>query len=136
MLTANTLFYALYSITDMHSVQTCYSALGRAGGRYTCLELLPPTWQTRKAESGEFCFGYEMFGTDIQLGKDYSRTADLKKKAVVVMWFTVMQRLWDAGKVRSHPVRVLEGGWQGVLAGLKMLGRGDVRGEKLVVFLE
>jgi hypothetical protein len=44
-----------------------------------------------------------------------------------------MQKLLDAGKLKHHPVRQLDGRWDAIIEGLDMLKRGEVRGHKLVV---
>lgn len=77
--------------------------------------------------------GYEIFGKVVALEGEYGRRADEAKKERAVQWCGEMQGLVESGEVRSHPVRVLEGGWKGVLEGLGRLRKGEVRGEKLVV---
>ena len=133
---ASPLRYALDCIADAESARTCYAALGRTGGRYVSLELCKPEWKTRKAVKSEFVMGYEMFGKGVLLEGDYGRAPDEGKKERAVEWCRVMQGLVDEGKIRSHPVMVVEGGWEGVLEGLERLRRGEVRGEKLVVLVE
>jgi hypothetical protein len=45
------------------------------------------------------------------------------------------RRCWEKGRIRTHPVRVVDGGFEAILEGLKILKRGEVSGEKLVVRL-
>ncbi|KAA6407226.1 MAG: hypothetical protein FRX48_09028 [Lasallia pustulata] len=128
--------YALDCITDAESARTCYAALGRTGGRYVSLEACRSEWKTRKAVKGEFVMGYEIFGKEVALGGEYGRRADEGKKERAVKWCREVQGLVKEGKIRSHPVRVLEDGWEGVLEGLRRLRSGEVRREKLVVRVE
>ena len=125
--------HVLDCITDEESVKTCYAAMGRAGGRYVCLEACPEEWCTRKAIKKEFVMGYEIFGKRIALGGEYGRDADVTKFLAAVAWRKEMQGLLDAGKVSSHPAEVLGGGWSAVLLGLERLKKGDVKGVKLIV---
>jgi hypothetical protein len=131
--TKNALFYALDCITDEQSVEICYAAIGRAGGRYASLEYCPPHLQTRQAISSDFVFGYEMFGKRVALGGAYEREAKAELRDAAVRWFGVMHPLWEKGEVRAHPVKTLPGSWKGVLNGLDILRKGGVSGHKLVV---
>lgn len=135
--TANTLAFALDCITDAESVTACYAAIGRGGGRYTSLELPMANLLTRKAIEAEFVMGYDMFGREIALGKEYGRPASPESREMGKMWFTgTMQRLLDAGAVKSHPVKVVGKGLEPVLKGLDVLRKGGVSGQKLVALME
>lgn len=83
----------------------------------------------------DFVMGYEMFGKEIKLGGAYGRVGDEAKFESAKEWCREVQGLVDQGGIRSHPVRIVEGGLGGVLDGLERLRRGEVRGEKLVVCL-
>lgn len=45
------------------------------------------------------------------------------------------QRLLDEGRLKHHPVRLLEGGLEQVLVGMEMVRKGELKGEKCVVRL-
>ncbi|PYI00034.1 alcohol dehydrogenase GroES-like domain-containing protein, partial [Aspergillus ellipticus CBS 707.79] len=127
--------HALDCISSPESVRVCCEALGRAGGRCASLEFCPEEWRTRKAVRVEMVLGYEMFGRGLELEGVYKREADLGKLELSVGWCREVQGLVERGVLRSHPVREVEGGWDGVVRGLEMLRGGEVRGEKLVVRL-
>lgn len=133
--TNNRLRYALDCITDAESVAFCYTALGRAGGRFSCLELCPENLQTRKAVKTDFVLALEIFGLKVDLSDGYARDANPKKYEAGVRWFQMFQKVLGEGKIRTHPVRLLDGGFEGILEGLKVLKRGDVSGQKIVVRL-
>ena len=122
-------------ITDAESIQLCYNAIGRAGGRYTCLEFCPESLQTRKAVKPDFVLGYEMFGKRVVLGPQYSREANPKAHKAAVTWLADMQKLVDEGKIKSHPIRVIPGGFQGIINGLEILRKGAISGQKMVIFV-
>jgi hypothetical protein len=63
----------------------------------------------------------------------YSRPASPEKLQSTIDWADEMQDLLDRGLVNNHPVHELEGKWDGIIRGLGMLQRGEVRGCKLVV---
>ncbi|KAK4235117.1 zinc-binding dehydrogenase family oxidoreductase [Achaetomium macrosporum] len=132
--TGGRLRHAYDCITDADSVAICYGALSRAGGRYVCLEKCPEELRTRRAVKHEFILGYDVFGEEVPLSGGYERPGDKSKYARAVEWFGVFQRLLDEGRLRTHPVQVLNGtGLDGVLKGLEMLKTGSVSGKKLVV---
>jgi NADPH:quinone reductase-like Zn-dependent oxidoreductase len=128
--------HALDCITDARSAAICFAALGRTGGRYACLEALEESWRTRRAVKVKVVMGFEMQGVDVDLGHDvYTRKARPELHALGMVWTKEMQALLDAGAVITPPIRELEGGFEGIIAGLHMLQAGEIRGEKLVARL-
>ncbi|KAI0194232.1 GroES-like protein [Astrocystis sublimbata] len=63
----------------------------------------------------------------------YSRPANPEKLQATIAWAREMQDLIDRDLIDSHPVQEIEGKWDGIVKGLLMLQRGEVRGCKLVV---
>ncbi|EEQ30015.1 putative secondary metabolism biosynthetic enzyme [Microsporum canis] len=132
--TENALWYALDCISDDQSAAVCYAALGRAGGRYVCLELLADEiLGQRRAVQAEFLMGYDMMGKQIGLSRGYERDANPERHALGRRWCRTMEQLLAEDKIKFHPIRVLEGGWDAVLAGLDDLKGGRVSATKLVV---
>lgn len=128
--------YALDCITEAESTSACFAALGRTGGRYVCLEDLQDSWRTRRAVKVKVVMGYEIQGEDIEFEHDvYTRKARPELHAIGMEWAKDMQGLLDAGVLLKPPVREVEGGFNGVLAGLHELKAGKVRGGKLTVRL-
>lgn len=129
--------HALDCITSPESVATCLAAIGRAGGRYACLESLDDAWRTRRAVRTKVVMGFEAFGINVALrgegGAAYSRGANAQLYARGTEWTAEMQAAVDRGQIKPHPVREVHGRWEGVIEGLELLRRGDVRGQKLVV---
>ena len=125
-------------ITDPESAAICFGAIYRAGGRYACLEAFDPAWITRRRIVVENVLGYEMWGNSVCFGPDekiYSRSASPGKHQATIAWTEEMQSLLDAGLIMHHPLKEISGKWEGVIRGLGMLQRGEVRGHKLVVRL-
>lgn len=135
-MTGNKLRYALDCITDRDSVALCYAAVGRMGGKYASLELCPEELQTRKAVQAKFVYALEIFGQPISLGKGYDSEGSAEVHEFAVSWYQVFQGLMNDAKLRSHPVRLLGGGFEGVKEGIRLLGTGAVSGKKLVCFVE
>ncbi len=132
--THNALWHVLDCISDKQSAQVCYAAVGRAGGQYVCLELQPPeALASRKAVTSEFLMGYDMFGKRIALPGEYGREANEERHVSWRKWCVEMSRLLAEDKIKSHPIKVLEGGWQSIIDGLELLRKGEVSGTKLVV---
>lgn len=135
-LTGNKLRYALDCITDKDSVALCYASIGRMGGKYASLELCPGELQTRKAVQVKFVYALEIFGKAISLGKGYDSVGSAELYDFAVGWYQVFQELMDEGKLRAHPVNLVEGRFEGVKEGIKLLGTGSVSGKKLVCIVE
>lgn len=131
--TGNKLEYALDCVTDNLSVACCYATIARTGGRYTTLELCPADMRPkRRAVKHDWIFALDVFGEPIPLSKGYERKASPETHDFAVHWYKVFQRLLDEGKLRPHPLQVLEGGLEGIAAGVKLLKSGAVSGKKLV----
>ena len=121
-------------ITDAESVAICYSAMARTGGNYACLEGCPEVWRTRRAIKVKEVMGFQVLGVDIDLGTSaYTRPADEKLMGIGMQWAGEMQLLMESGRIKAHPLRELRNGWEGIIQGLEMLRKGEVRGQKLVV---
>ncbi|KAI1746167.1 GroES-like protein [Xylaria scruposa] len=129
--------HALDCITDPESAAVCFGVLSRTGGRYACLELFDESWRSRRAVRVGVVMAYELWGARVILDDNsaaaYSRPASPEKLQATIAWADEMQNLLDNGLINNHPVRELEGKWDGIMNGLAMLQRGEVRGCKLVV---
>lgn len=131
--TKNNLRYVLDCITDVESIQLCYAAIGRAGGRYSCLELPPQHLLSRKVVKADFVVPLKIFGKRIALGEGYERAACQSTFKAGVELVGAAQKLLDSGQIRCHPQRILSPGFDGIFEGLDLLKRGQVSGQKLVV---
>lgn len=127
--------HTLDCITDAESCATCFSALGRAGGRYACLEECPHAWRTRQTVKVKEVMGYEILGQRVYLGLATTYTREPSEMAfqLGLTWAAEMQALLDRGWLDTHPVVEVQGRWEGITKGLAMLQRGEVRGHKLIV---
>ncbi|GAW27277.1 putative zinc-binding dehydrogenase [Rosellinia necatrix] len=132
--TRGRLKYVLDCIADIQSVDICYQAIQRPGGRYTSLELVPDELlQKRRAVKPAFVLAPEVYGEEIKLGGGYGRPANADNRTLATRLFKSFQRLVDEQKIVPHPIQVLEGGLDGVVAGLDLLRSGAVSGTKLVL---
>jgi NADPH:quinone reductase-like Zn-dependent oxidoreductase len=129
--------HALDCISDKQSVECCYAAMSRVGGRYVSLEFVPDELLARRrAIHANFVLGFEVSGEGTKLPGAYGKPADPEKRELGKRCFAMYQRLVDEGKVRPHPTQLLEGGLGGVLEGLALLKSGSISGMKLVVNLK
>ena len=121
-------------ITDMDSAAMCYSAMARTGGMYACLEECPEAWRTRRIVKVKEVMGFQVLGVDLNLGDStYTRPGEERLLKIGMQWAEVMEILMKERKIKTHPLKELEGGWQSIIDGLEMLKKGEVRGQKLVV---
>lgn len=113
-------------------MKICFAALGRGGGKYTALDPYPAEQNTRKAVKTDWVLATKITGRGSDWPAPYQCEGDEKLKAFAGPLFGRMQRLLGEGRIRAHPQRVMEGGLGGVVGGLQMIRKGEVRGEKLV----
>lgn len=127
--------HALDCITDGESAAICFRALSRFGGRYACLEECHASWRTRRAVKVKEVMGFEILGVRVFLGDHnvYTREASEEMFVIGRQWAIEMQRLLHNKLIKTHPIREISGKWDGIVRGLEMLQRGEIRGEKLVV---
>lgn len=126
--------HAYDCITNAESTAACFAAMARTGGRYVCLEGLSEAARTRRAIHTKEVMGFEGLGVRIDLGPtSYSRAANPGLFQVCVDWTAEVQSVLDKGLIKTHPVQEVAGQWEGIIDGLAMLLRGEVRGHKLVV---
>ena len=137
-LTRNSLKYAIDPFAELKTITICNESIGRVGGRYTALELFhggPPRVKTIKTD---LVMGPSILGAGVgagEKGSDYAKGADPELRQWGISFYQSIQRLVDEKMLRAHPVRVLEGRFEGILQGQNMLKRREVSGQKLVVRL-
>ena len=120
-------------MTEAKTMRLCYASMGRAGGKYTCLEMYQEHLHTRKSIKPDFVMGAAIIGDEIALSQGYGSEADRSKRTFGIEWYKILQALVDTGRLKAHPHRVLPGGFPAIFEGLKMLKSRSVSGYKLVV---
>lgn len=122
-------------MTEAKSQRLCYKAMGRAGGRYIALEMWQDMNHTRQTIEPSFIMGSSIIGNKITLGNGYGSEASAEKRKFGIAYYRDVQKLFDQGRIKPHPVMVMAGGWQGILDGLELLKSRSISAQKLVVFL-
>jgi aspyridone synthetase trans-acting enoyl reductase len=111
----------------------CYEALGATGGKYTGLNPFPIRLHSRSDVKPHWVFILTMFGQSINLKGPFNRPQPRTKDVdFEKMWFEMLQRLLDLGLVRTHPVKTMEQGLEGVPEGINQVRLGMASGERLV----
>ncbi|KAK1973399.1 alcohol dehydrogenase GroES-like domain-containing protein [Colletotrichum cereale] len=134
--TGNNLKYALDCISNVESTTVCFNAIGRAGGKYVALEPFPKHAANRAVVTAGFVVGPCIFGEGCTYPAPYAREPDQKIRALGIKLWEIMQKLVHEGKLNHHPIRILDGGFDGIQEGLKLLANKGVSGEKIVVRME
>jgi NADPH:quinone reductase-like Zn-dependent oxidoreductase len=135
-LTGGRLKYVLDCISDTHSVDVCFAAIGRTGGRYTSLELVPDELLARRrAVKPYFVMAYELSGDGAPFPGGYGKTPSPRKAELGQRFFDVFTRLLQEKKLQMYRTKRLQDGFDGILDGLTALHDGSMMGSKLVVFL-
>ncbi|RYP45623.1 hypothetical protein DL768_008060 [Monosporascus sp. mg162] len=123
-------------ISDAASINLCYHAMGRLGGVYVGLELLPDQRPTRRLIKPAWVMGQTVFGKELQLAGGYERPPMPNHRTLAKRWFAEVQEIWEKGAIRPHPVKIgQKRGLGAVLEGVDLMRRRAVTGEKLVYFL-
>lgn len=134
--TSNNLRYALDCITTLDSTQTCYKALGRAGGRYVSLDPYSEhVAATRKVVKPDWVLGPAIFGQGCTWPDPYGRSADTELQQFGVELWALAQKLLEQGKLQHHPLKILDGGLEAVVDGMDLVREGPLSGQKVVVRL-
>ncbi|KAM4055325.1 alcohol dehydrogenase groES-like domain-containing protein [Hirsutella rhossiliensis] len=133
--TKNNLRYALDCITTVESTAFCYAAIGRAGGKYVALDPFSQHAATRANVVADWVLGPSIFGDGSTWPAPYGRPPSEEIRAYGEKLWALAQKLVDEGKLRHHPVRILEGGLEEVVTGMEMVRSGKLSGEKCVVRL-
>lgn len=135
--TSNALEYALDCVCNVTSMEFCYAALGRFGGRYTALEPFSEEraqHMRRRRVRPHWLLGASLLGRRISWKAPYGiDEPDPELRLFGAEWFRCVQGMLDRGEIQPHPVRVMKGqGFEGVLEGVELLRKKVVSGEKLV----
>ncbi|THC98753.1 hypothetical protein EYZ11_001732 [Aspergillus tanneri] len=133
--TGNNLEFVLDPMTEAKTQRLCYQAIGRGGGRYIALEVWQPMNHTRPTIDPTFIMRSSIIGSRIPLDNGYDSEANPEKRRFGIQYYRDVQKLFDARRLRPHPVKVIPGGWQGILDGLQLLKARAVSAQKLVVFI-
>lgn len=131
--TNSRLAYVVDCITTASSMKLCYEAMGSAGGRYVSLDPFSIRIEkTRKEIKASFCYALTIFGLPVELAGDFARDAKPEDHKLALNWMKLAEALLGKGKIQAHPAVVKPGGLAGVIAGIDLLRKGDVSGQKLV----
>ncbi|KAK4150736.1 chaperonin 10-like protein [Chaetomidium leptoderma] len=132
--TKNSLEYALDIITEARTIRQCYAAIGRGGGRYVGFELLPDDLiaTMHKTVKADWVIGLEATGLELELPGGYYRKENPELHAWIHTWIKRFAALYEAGKLKPHPMRVNQGGLAKVIDGIGTLQRKEVHAQKLV----
>ncbi|KAL9093356.1 MAG: hypothetical protein Q9165_004097 [Trypethelium subeluteriae] len=132
--TCNTLTYALDCVSQADTTQLCYSAMGRAGGRYCALEpFREAVTSTRpKTVKPTWLMVLSMFGKKVALDGVYARESNPVDRELGRQSFAAVQKLMDEGLVNTHPTKAMGGGWEGVVKGVDLIREQVMSGQKLV----
>jgi len=130
--TKNSLYYAIDCITGPTTMELCYNAIGRAGGKYTALDPYQESRVTRTRIKADWVLGPALLGKKIAWPAPFDWEGNLKLRAWAEKWFDMLQKTLDKGKIKPHPIQLIDGGLSGIMEGLQALHKGVVSGKKLV----
>ncbi|KAL8760020.1 MAG: hypothetical protein Q9199_000335 [Rusavskia elegans] len=132
--TQNELAYTLDCVSQAETTQLCYSSMGRAGGRYVSLEPFREAIAQGRALTikPSWVMVLTVFGRKVALEGEYGRAARPQDRRCGAQAFSAVQVLLDRGLIQTHPVKVMPGGWEGVMKGVDIIRSQAMSGQKLV----
>ncbi|RFU24289.1 hypothetical protein B7463_g12047, partial [Scytalidium lignicola] len=132
--TRNTLAYALDCIATAETTQLCYGAIGRAGGRYATVEPFREAITSQRPLTivPSWLLAVTVFGRKVALDGEYGRDASPGDHDFAIKLTAQVQALLDQGKIGTHPIKVMSGGWDGVIEGVDTIRLQEMSGQKLV----
>ncbi|KAH7032559.1 chaperonin 10-like protein [Microdochium trichocladiopsis] len=132
--TGNELAYTFDCVSQADTTQLCYSAMGRAGGRYVALEPFRDTVAQTRALTIEpsWVMVLSIFGRQVALDGEYGREANPEDRVFGGKAFAAVQSLLDRGLIDTHPVKPMPGGWEGVCEGVDIIRTQAMSGQKMV----
>ncbi|KAF6220918.1 hypothetical protein HO133_002598 [Letharia lupina] len=132
--TRNTLAYALDCVAAADTTQLCYSAIGRAGGRYVTVEPFHEAITSARPLTVEpsWLLALTVFGRKVNLDGEYGRDANPEDRKFGAKLTADVQALLDQGKIDTHPIQVMTGGWNGMIDGVNIIREQAPSGRKLV----
>ncbi|RAL11484.1 zinc-binding alcohol dehydrogenase family protein [Aspergillus homomorphus CBS 101889] len=134
--TRNGLKYVLDCISNLSSMQFCYQAMGRSGGKYTALEPYPASIaKTRTVIKADWILALQVLGHEIAWPEPHGRPADDAITDFGTAWTATLNELLAKGLIRSHPLIVREGGLGRILEGIQDVRSKKISGKKLVYTL-
>ncbi|RAH64138.1 zinc-binding alcohol dehydrogenase family protein [Aspergillus aculeatinus CBS 121060] len=132
--TGNRLRLVMDTIGGEEAVAFCDRAMSAEGGEFATL--LTDTVIPRENVRTRITVAYTAMGEELELG-GHRIPARKEDYDFAVEW---MRKLWpflQDGKIKPHPVRVVEGGLKGLAEqGFEIMRQGKLSGEKLVVEVE
>ncbi|KAK4224390.1 zinc-binding dehydrogenase family [Podospora fimiseda] len=132
--TKNELAYAFDCVTTAETTKLCYEAMGRAGGRYCAVEPFRDADIQARALTVKpsWVMALTIFGRKVAIDGEYGREATPEHHKFGAEAYAVVQELLDDGLIDPHPVKVMPGGWQGVIESIDVIRGQSVSGYKLV----
>ncbi|KAK4642249.1 putative secondary metabolism biosynthetic enzyme [Podospora bellae-mahoneyi] len=132
--TRNELEYALDCVSQADTTKLCFESIGRAGGRYVSLEPFRDTVAQTRALTIEpsWVMVLSIFGIKVGLEGEYGREATPEDRRFGAQAFAAVQSLLDGGKIQAHPIKVMPGGWEGVMKGVDIIRSQSLSGQKMV----
>ena len=113
-------------------MKLCYAAIGRAGGNYCALDPFPAHMHTRKVISPDWILATRVRGNDSAWPEPFAGKGDTDIRVFAENLWHEVKVPFQNGKLKLHPARKCEGGFEGILDSLDVIRRGEVSGEKLV----
>lgn len=129
--TNNTLKYAWDTIGKPSSVKICADALSsQPGSRYGCLEQVQFSRNDVEVTS---TLMYSCYGDEFEkAGMSFKHDLVTTDHEFAKQFFGITEDLLNSGKLKTHAVRVKEGGLEGVPSGLRDMENGGVSNEKWI----
>lgn len=86
----------------------------------------------RKTVTSSWIMVLTAFGQKVALDGVYGRDAQPEDLKFMKDYMKATQKLLDNGKITTHPIKIMRGGWEGIVKGVDMIRSQELSGQKLV----
>ena len=124
--------FAFDCITTEATTKICYSAIGRAGGKYVALNPYSESAASRKVITPDWILATTIVGEGSAWPEPYRREPDPEIRKVATAMYSSVQELLDNKMLKPHPIEVSNGGLPAILEGVERLRKSEISGKKLV----
>ncbi|KAI0723773.1 GroES-like protein [Cerioporus squamosus] len=133
--TGDSVKYGADMIADDETKKVTVQAIGPSGGKVVGLNPMQSQESDRKDVIFNSTFLYSVFGYPVSLGPTEIPAMPQDKERMVAFLKKLPQLVRD-GAVKPLPIKLWEGGFEGIPAGLQYMREGKVSAEKIVYRLD
>lgn len=132
--TEDKLKYVLDTVTEPATQKMCYTAIGETGGSYIALDAISVAEKyTRRDVRADWLLPDIIFGQGSAQEGTYGRAPSPEHRVFGKELFALAEHWLKNSSIKTHPLKVQDGGLATIPTALEGLKSGEVQGQKLVL---